>query len=129
MGLKALHNGHRRSWSRSCFRSSCFAFGYFSNCSLNFRASISFQLFGFDFFFETSVFIRRCLFVSGPMVYGCLYCARSYQKTLSTLNFAGVFFFSFLFFNLFVSYFLFNCDSYVLFYLFHLMFFYDLAKF
>ncbi|KAH6761928.1 Polynucleotidyl transferase [Perilla frutescens var. hirtella] len=26
--------------------------------------------------------------VLGPMVYGCLYCARSYQKTLSTLNFA-----------------------------------------
>ncbi|OIV90956.1 hypothetical protein TanjilG_16916 [Lupinus angustifolius] len=27
--------------------------------------------------------------VLGPMVYGCLYCARSYQKTLSTLSFAG----------------------------------------
>ncbi|WMV53656.1 hypothetical protein MTR67_047041 [Solanum verrucosum] len=27
--------------------------------------------------------------VLGPMVYGCLYCARSYQKTLSTLQFAG----------------------------------------
>ncbi|GLT72354.1 hypothetical protein SLA2020_442960 [Shorea laevis] len=27
--------------------------------------------------------------VLGPMVYGCLYCARSYQKTLSSLNFAG----------------------------------------
>lgn len=26
--------------------------------------------------------------VLGPMVYGCLYCARSYEKTLSTLNFA-----------------------------------------
>lgn len=26
--------------------------------------------------------------VLGPMVYGCLYCACSYQKTLSTLNFA-----------------------------------------
>uniref|UniRef100_A0A5B6YI28 Ribonuclease n=1 Tax=Davidia involucrata TaxID=16924 RepID=A0A5B6YI28_DAVIN len=26
--------------------------------------------------------------VLGPMVYGCLYCALSYQKTLSTLNFA-----------------------------------------
>ncbi|MBA0659959.1 hypothetical protein Goklo_012033 [Gossypium klotzschianum] len=26
--------------------------------------------------------------VLGPMVYGCLYCARSYQKTLATLNFA-----------------------------------------
>ncbi|KAJ4836862.1 hypothetical protein Tsubulata_030742 [Turnera subulata] len=26
--------------------------------------------------------------VLGPMVYGCLYCARSYQNTLSTLNFA-----------------------------------------
>ncbi|KAL3652007.1 hypothetical protein CASFOL_001688 [Castilleja foliolosa] len=26
--------------------------------------------------------------VLGPMVYGCLYCPRSYQKTLSTLNFA-----------------------------------------
>ncbi|KAE9618777.1 putative ribonuclease H [Lupinus albus] len=26
--------------------------------------------------------------VLGPMVYGCLYCARSYQKTLSTLSFA-----------------------------------------
>lgn len=26
--------------------------------------------------------------VLGPMVYGCLYCARSYQKTLSTLQFA-----------------------------------------
>ncbi|XP_062091754.1 ribonuclease H2 subunit A isoform X1 [Humulus lupulus] len=26
--------------------------------------------------------------VLGPMVYGCLYCARSYQKTLSTLEFA-----------------------------------------
>ncbi|KAI6676640.1 hypothetical protein NL676_037436 [Syzygium grande] len=26
--------------------------------------------------------------VLGPMVYGCLYCARSYRKTLSTLNFA-----------------------------------------
>ncbi|GMY23445.1 ribonuclease H2 subunit A [Fagus crenata] len=26
--------------------------------------------------------------VLGPMVYGCLYCARSYQKTLSSLNFA-----------------------------------------
>ncbi|XP_022859638.1 ribonuclease H2 subunit A isoform X2 [Olea europaea var. sylvestris] len=26
--------------------------------------------------------------VLGPMVYGCLYCARSYQKTLSTLKFA-----------------------------------------
>ncbi|KAG6529748.1 hypothetical protein ZIOFF_011962 [Zingiber officinale] len=24
----------------------------------------------------------------GPMVYGCLYCAKSYQKTLATLNFA-----------------------------------------
>ncbi|KAG6495799.1 hypothetical protein ZIOFF_043627 [Zingiber officinale] len=24
-----------------------------------------------------------------PMVYGCLYCAKSYQKTLATLNFAG----------------------------------------
>lgn len=28
-------------------------------------------------------------FVSGPMVYGCLYCARSYQKALATLSFAG----------------------------------------
>ncbi|KAG6490116.1 hypothetical protein ZIOFF_051399 [Zingiber officinale] len=31
------------------------------------------------------------------MVYGCLYCAKSYQKTLATLNFAGralLFFFS-----------------------------------
>ncbi|XP_048325944.2 ribonuclease H2 subunit A isoform X3 [Ziziphus jujuba] len=26
--------------------------------------------------------------VLGPMVYGCLYCAQSYQKTLSSLNFA-----------------------------------------
>ncbi|KAK4279507.1 hypothetical protein QN277_011281 [Acacia crassicarpa] len=26
--------------------------------------------------------------VLGPMVYGCLYCARSYQKTLATLSFA-----------------------------------------
>ncbi|GLT88736.1 hypothetical protein SLE2022_067480 [Rubroshorea leprosula] len=26
--------------------------------------------------------------VLGPMVYGCLYCARSYQDTLATLNFA-----------------------------------------
>nr|XP_028950800.1 ribonuclease H2 subunit A isoform X2 [Malus domestica] len=26
--------------------------------------------------------------VLGPMVYGCLYCARSYQNTLSSLNFA-----------------------------------------
>ncbi|KAK4404073.1 Ribonuclease H2 subunit A [Sesamum angolense] len=26
--------------------------------------------------------------VLGPMVYGCLYCPRTYQKTLSTLNFA-----------------------------------------
>lgn len=26
--------------------------------------------------------------VLGPMVYGCLYCAKSYQNTLSTLNFA-----------------------------------------
>lgn len=26
--------------------------------------------------------------VLGPMVYGCLYCARSYEKTLSSLNFA-----------------------------------------
>lgn len=26
--------------------------------------------------------------VLGPMVYGCLYCARSYQKALSSLNFA-----------------------------------------
>ncbi|CAN1747723.1 Ribonuclease H2 subunit A [Linum perenne] len=26
--------------------------------------------------------------VLGPMVYGCLYCARSYQETLSTLSFA-----------------------------------------
>ncbi|KAG6491434.1 ribonuclease H2 subunit A-like [Zingiber officinale] len=26
--------------------------------------------------------------VLGPMVYGCLYCAKSYQKTLATLNFA-----------------------------------------
>lgn len=26
--------------------------------------------------------------VLGPMVYGCLYCARSYQKTLASLNFA-----------------------------------------
>ncbi|RVW69809.1 Ribonuclease H2 subunit A [Vitis vinifera] len=26
--------------------------------------------------------------VLGPMVYGCLYCARSYHNTLSTLNFA-----------------------------------------
>ncbi|XP_065869621.1 ribonuclease H2 subunit A isoform X2 [Euphorbia lathyris] len=26
--------------------------------------------------------------VLGPMVYGCLYCARSYEKTLSTLHFA-----------------------------------------
>ncbi|PNT22195.1 hypothetical protein POPTR_008G019800v4 [Populus trichocarpa] len=26
--------------------------------------------------------------VLGPMVYGCLYCARSYEKTLSTLKFA-----------------------------------------
>ncbi|XP_039071898.1 ribonuclease H2 subunit A-like [Hibiscus syriacus] len=26
--------------------------------------------------------------VLGPMVYGCLYCSRSYQKTLATLNFA-----------------------------------------
>ncbi|KAF9676548.1 hypothetical protein SADUNF_Sadunf08G0013500 [Salix dunnii] len=26
--------------------------------------------------------------VLGPMVYACLYCARSYEKTLSTLNFA-----------------------------------------
>lgn len=26
--------------------------------------------------------------VLGPMVYGCLYCAVSYQKTLSSLNFA-----------------------------------------
>lgn len=25
------------------------------------------------------------------MVYGCLYCARSYEKTLSTLSFAGYF--------------------------------------
>lgn len=29
--------------------------------------------------------------VLGPMVYGCLYCPRSYQKTLSTLSFAGRF--------------------------------------
>ncbi|KAG6765080.1 hypothetical protein POTOM_029094 [Populus tomentosa] len=28
--------------------------------------------------------------VLGPMVYGCLYCARSYEKTLSTLNFADL---------------------------------------
>ncbi|KAG6479292.1 hypothetical protein ZIOFF_062755 [Zingiber officinale] len=27
--------------------------------------------------------------ILGPMVYGCLYCAKSYQKTLATLNFAG----------------------------------------
>ncbi|KAK9284067.1 hypothetical protein L1049_012327 [Liquidambar formosana] len=27
-------------------------------------------------------------FILGPMVYGCLYCALSYQKTLSSLNFA-----------------------------------------
>ncbi|BBG96841.1 Polynucleotidyl transferase, ribonuclease H-like superfamily protein, partial [Prunus dulcis] len=26
--------------------------------------------------------------LTGPMVYGCLYCARSYEKTLSSLNFA-----------------------------------------
>ncbi|KAM1175834.1 hypothetical protein ACFX13_028861 [Malus domestica] len=26
--------------------------------------------------------------VLGPMVYGCLYCTRSYQNTLSSLNFA-----------------------------------------
>ncbi|KAG6492885.1 hypothetical protein ZIOFF_047855 [Zingiber officinale] len=27
--------------------------------------------------------------ILGPMVYGCLYCTKSYQKTLTTLNFAG----------------------------------------
>ncbi|KAG6533950.1 hypothetical protein ZIOFF_007829 [Zingiber officinale] len=27
--------------------------------------------------------------ILGPMVYGCLYCAKFYQKTLATLNFAG----------------------------------------
>lgn len=45
-------------------------------------------------FFEISGFcscfsLHIHTFVSGPMVYGCLYCARSYQKTLSALNFAG----------------------------------------
>lgn len=35
------------------------------------------------------LFSENVLSVSGPMVYACLYCARSYQKTLSTLNFAG----------------------------------------
>ncbi|KAG6487895.1 hypothetical protein ZIOFF_056633 [Zingiber officinale] len=29
------------------------------------------------------------VFMIRPMVYGCLYCAKSYQKTLATLNFAG----------------------------------------
>ena len=27
---------------------------------------------------------------AGPMVYGCMYCARSYNNTLATLKFAGL---------------------------------------
>jgi hypothetical protein len=27
---------------------------------------------------------------AGPMVYGCMYCARSYHDTLATLEFAGL---------------------------------------
>lgn len=38
------------------------------------------------------------------MVYGCLYCARSYEKTLSTLNFAGSKFSPFFIFNFFKTY-------------------------
>ncbi|KAK4764826.1 hypothetical protein SAY86_025916 [Trapa natans] len=49
-----------------------------SSPSLLFAISNSIELFG--------VVLRR--YLAGPMVYGCLYCAQSYQKTLSTLNFA-----------------------------------------
>ena len=55
-----------------------------------------------DFSYFIFIFLCLSVLVSGPMVYGCLYCARSYQKTLSSLNFAGsaskfdLFFFFFL---------------------------------
>lgn len=50
--------------------------------------------FCFPLFFSHSITSCETLFYlffsfSGPMVYGCLYCARSYHNTLSTLNFAG----------------------------------------
>jgi hypothetical protein len=34
--------------------------------------------------------------VLGPMVYGALYCPRSYQNTLATLSFAGTYFLNFI---------------------------------
>jgi hypothetical protein len=43
-------------------------------------------------------FIEWIYFV-GPMVYGCLYFALSYQKTLASLNFAGIRFFTVLVFS------------------------------
>lgn len=34
-------------------------------------------------------FFIEWIYFTGPMVYGCLYCALSYQKALASLNFAG----------------------------------------
>jgi len=35
---------------------------------------------------RNSLLVTAC---AGPMVYGCMYCARSYNDTLATLKFAG----------------------------------------
>jgi len=50
--------------------------------------------------------------VLGPMVYGCLYCPRSYQKTLATLSFAGTY--SLLLTSFFYFYILLHCQSFIL---------------
>jgi len=58
------------------------------------------KLFNWDNFFHLHSIV---VFFTGPMVYGCLYCALSFRETLSTLNFAGWVWFSFFLFSNFSS--------------------------
>lgn len=70
MGVGALYHGNRRGWTRPCSR--CISCLY--------RLLLD----------HGCPPISEALVSPGPMVYGCLYCARSYQKALASLNFAGL---------------------------------------
>lgn len=74
VGVKALHNGNRWSWARPCVR---------------YVHSLTHPLISLLHLFIAALNWKSVSIFIGPMVYGCLYCAQSYQKTLSTLEFAG----------------------------------------
>ena len=63
--------------------------GFLFSYSFHF-ISVSLTSFRSSYFWDTFLSEILLHLISGPMVYGCLYCASSYLKELSSLNFAGL---------------------------------------